>query len=431
MVMSRVLPTPQQSRRTEYQAGRAAHRYPRTVAKQRITPISYWRAVTRASSCEEERFRAQIAERLGEGTSIIPIGRARSGIYLLARLAVRGRRRKVLLSPFTIPDVVTMVILAGAEPVFFDFAPGSTACHLDGLMAQIDDETACVLVTHYHVNEPRLAQIARLCRERGVYLFDDCAISFGGSIDGRPLGTVTDASVFSLSSFKILNFFWGGMITTRDPAIAETLESSVAQWPRLGLRDYVVPAQACLRYDLASSPLLFRWLVFPLLQGRAKRSATARGLEHVRIDTDALNSTLTARPSLAAFAEWVRKLNCVDEWLSHRRDIARIYRRRLGNRMVSADTPEAALNGACFVNFPVLVAPGRCDQICRAVMLSGFDIGRSLYPNAHRHPRFTSVPGRSENVDRLVASTIYLPTHFGVSPGYADELAKRLVEAIG
>jgi hypothetical protein len=43
-----------------------------------------------------------------------------------------------------------------------------------------------VLITHYHVNEARLPQIAELCRIHGAYLFDDCAISFGGSINGRP-----------------------------------------------------------------------------------------------------------------------------------------------------------------------------------------------------------------------------------------------------
>jgi dTDP-4-amino-4,6-dideoxygalactose transaminase len=394
-------------------------------------PIFYRRAITRGSSREEVEFRAKIAARLGASTSITPIGRARTGIYLLGKFAMRGRRRKVLMSPFTIPDVVTMVILAGAEPVFFDFEPDSTACQLDALAAQIDDETACVLITHYHVNEPRLMQIAELCRERGVYLFDDCAISFGGSIDGRPVGTLTDASVFSLSSFKLLNFFWGGMITTRDPDIAKALEKSVAEWPRLSFRDYIVPAQACLKYDLASSPPLFGWLVFPLLKRRLKSSAAAGGLEHLRIETDALNPTLTSRPSLAAFAEWVRKLDRVDEWLAHRRAIARIYRQRLGKRMVSADTPEAALNGACFVNFPVIVPAERCTELCRAMMLSGFDVGRSLYPNSHRHPKLTSISGRSENVDRLVASTIYLPTHFGVSPAYADEIAARLVEEIG
>jgi hypothetical protein len=67
------------------------------------------------------------------------------------------------------------------------------------------------------------------------------------------------------------------------------------------------------------------------------------------------------------------------------------------------------------------------------MMMSGFDVGRSLYLNAHRHPKFTSVSGQSANVDRLalVADTIYLPTHFGVTDAYAEEIAARLTAEIG
>ena len=393
-------------------------------------PISYRRALASGAARDEERFLAKIAQRLGAETRAIPIGRARTGIYLLAKHAARGPRRKVLLSPFTIPDVVTMVTLAGAEPVFYDFEPNSTACSLASLEALIDDKTACVLITHYHVNEPRLPQIAEICRAHGAYLFDDCAISFGGAVDGRPIGTLTDASVFSFSSFKLLNYFWGGLITTRDPEISEPIAETVAAWSRLGARDYAAPAKACLKYDLASSPPLFGSVVFPLIRSRLRKSAAVKGLEHIRIETAELNPTLTSRPSLAAFAEWTPKLDRIDGWLAERRKLAAVYRKQLGHLMVGADTPQSVIEGSCFTNFPVIVPEERCAGIARALLLSGFDVGRSLYPNAHRHPKFTTVGGCSDNVDRMVASTIYLPTHFGVSASYAEAIAARLADEI-
>ena len=403
---------------------------PATIAKQRIMPLSYARALRGGSADDEARFLARMGELFGADTRAIPIGRARMGIHLLAKLAVKGGRRRVLMSPFTIPDVVTMVMLAGAEPVFYDFEPGSTAASLDSLQALIDERTACVIVTHYHVNEPRLPEIAALVRANGAYLFDDCAISFGGSIDGRPIGTLTEASVFSFSSFKLLNYFWGGLITTRDPALGDRLEREVSAWPRLAARDYRSPAKACLRYDLASSPNVFRTVVFPLFRRRVKKSPAGRGLEHVRIETDEINPTLTSRPSFAAFAEWTPKLGQIDAWLAQRRGIAAVYRKQLAAVMVGAETPEAIIAGSCFTNFPVLVPEDRCAEIARTIIVAGFDVGRALYPNAHRHPKFTSVDGLSKNIDRMVASTLYLPTHFGVSADYARAFASRLTQEI-
>ncbi len=404
---------------------------PRTVAKQRIMPLAYRRLLGRGTERDEQRFLDSIAQRLGGETTAIPIGRARAGIYLLAKHAVRGQRRRVLMSPFTIPDIVTMVVLAGAEPVFYDFEPSSTACGLDSLQSLIDERTACVLITHYHVNEPRLTRIAEICRKHRAYLFDDCAIAFGGSIDGRPIGTLTDASVFSLSSFKLLNYFWGGLLTTRDAEIARAMAKTVEAWPRLAARDYTAPALACMRYDLASSPPLFDALVFPLIRRAVRRSPAAKGLEHIRIETDELNRTLTSRPSLAAFAEWTPKLACIDNWVAQRLGVAQIYRRRLGHRMVSAEAPEAVIVGSCFTNFPVIVPRERCGDIARAMMLAGYDVGRSLYPNVHRHPKFTSVDGQSSNIDSMTNSTIYLPTHFRVPDNYAEAISERLEAEIG
>ena len=404
---------------------------PQTIAKQRIMPISYARVAGGGTAGDESRFLERIGAMFGRDTHVIPIGRARMGIHLLAKLTESGERRRFLMSPFTIPDVVTMVVLAGAEPVFYDFEPDSTAASLDSLSALIDARTAAVLVTHYHVNEPRLAEIAALCRRYGAKLYDDCAISFGGDVGGRPIGTLTDASVFSLSSFKLLNFFWGGLITTRDAELARRLRKIVDAWPRLDARDYAPPAKACLRYDLASRPLLFKSVVFPLIRSRMRKSAAGKGLEHIRVETDAINPTLTSRPSLAAFAEWTGKLDHVPAWLAHRRRIASVYRERLCARMVGAETPENIVAGSCFTNFPVLVPDGRAAVIARSMMLAGYDVGRSLYPNAHRHPKFTAVEGKSANLDRMVTNTIYLPTHFGVTEDYARAIAGRLAAEIG
>jgi perosamine synthetase len=262
--------------------------------------------------------------------------------------------------------------------------------------------------------------------ERGTYLFDDCAIALGGSIEGRAIGTLADASVFSFSSFKLLNYFWGGLVTTHDARMAERLRDETAAWPRLGPRDYVRPAKACLKYDLASRPALFSALVFPLIRRRLRKHDGNGGLEHHRVESTHLDPTLTSRPSFSAFAEWCAKLATVDAALAHRRKIARVYRQQLGRHMVSPNTTDSGLEGACFVNFPVLVPPQRCGDVMQRMMQSGYDVGRSLYPNVHRHPKFASVEGNSAHVDRLVVGTIYLPTHFGVSPEYAEEISERL-----
>jgi dTDP-4-amino-4,6-dideoxygalactose transaminase len=410
---------------------RPADCHGRVVAKQRINPIAYWRLLTRGSAADEANFVSAMKARFGPSCSAVPIGRARAGIYLLVKFALRDGRRKVLLSPYTIPDVVNMVLLAGGEPVFFDYEPGTTSCDVDQFDSLIDDVTACAILTHYHINEPRLAELQALCRRRGILLFDDCAIAFGGSVARRPLGVLTDASIFSFSSFKLLNFFWGGLVTTCDDRIARFVRKTVESWPRMTCMDYRTPARRCLQYDLASRSPLFDKIVFPQLRRRSRQSGRPAGLDFVRSETETLDGTITSRPSYVAFAEWNGKLPNAAAGLSHRRTIARVYSRALGGRMVSADVPQSIVQGSCFVNFPVLASEQRRDAICREMMLAGYDLGRSLYPNVHRNPRFRAFAGYSTNVDRLVNASVYLPTHFGVSESYAQELAGKLSALLG
>jgi dTDP-4-amino-4,6-dideoxygalactose transaminase len=395
-------------------------------------PISHRRFPFGGSIEDEAEFLKCMKERFGNTTSIIPLGRARTGIYLLAKKSVRPGRTKFLLSPFTIPDVVNMVHLAGCEPVFYDFEPQSTAIDINRFEKLIGEDTAAVMVTHYHVNEPHLHDIAAICQKYGSFLYDDCALAFGGSVDGKPIGTSSDASVFSFSAFKLINYFWGGMITTRDHMLAHSLREEVAAWPRLTARQYLRPFKACVKYDIASRPPVFDQLLFPIFLRHARTSGTARRLENARIESEFLDPTLTSRPALAALAEWVSKLARVDKWLTHRRYIASIYLEKLQPSMVTTTSAtQNLIDGSCFMNFPVVVDVSHRNELCLMMMEAGFDVGGSLYPNCHRHPKFETIKGSSTNIDRLTRSIIYLPTHFGVSADYADVISSNLADLIG
>jgi dTDP-4-amino-4,6-dideoxygalactose transaminase len=396
------------------------------VAKQRVARLDYFRSMLQSATQDGEcAFLQHMRSMLG-AAHCIPVGRARTGIYLLVRNAVAPGRTKVLMSPLTIPDVVNMIRLAGGTPVFIDSLPGSTNIDVSQLETLLGEDVACVLITHYHVNQNELGEIRAACGRAGVPLYDDCAIAFGGMYGDAPLGSCTDGSIFSFSVYKFLNFYWGGLVTTTSAQLAARIESEVAGWPRLSRSVYLRNARSAIMYDLATRPALFRLLTFPLLQNRASRSQRSVELSYPRRQNQELGPTLTTRPSLSAFAEWTRKLEDVREIGQRRRKIAAIYRARLGGLMLSAESSEHCMQGSCFVNFPILVPAARRDDIHREAMLAGYDLGKSLYPNVHEIPEFRDIEGRSENVARLVRSTLYLPTHFGVSEDYAEELSDTI-----
>jgi dTDP-4-amino-4,6-dideoxygalactose transaminase len=78
---------------------------------------------------------------------------------------------------------------------------------------------------------------------------------------------------------------------------------------------------------------------------------------------------------------------------------------------------------SAFVNYPIVVGQDRRNDLYRAALCDGFDIGLSLYPDVQEMQSFTSIPGRTTNVANLVRSIVSLPTHPRVTPEYADELS--------
>lgn len=398
------------------------------LPRQIIYSMHYLRPWLNPSESSEETFRGAMSAFLGR-TNVVPIGRARAGLYLLAKFAIDEHRRRVIMSPYTIPDVVNMVKFAGGEPVFVDFLPKSTNVDIGHLESLIDTRTACVMLTHYHVCQNRILEIAEMCRSAGIKLFDDCAISLGATIGGEHVGTLTDGSMFSFSGFKILNYFWGGTVTVRDEELFEAINAEVADWHRLKMTQYRKQAVKILQYAVGTSPMLFP-LVFYLRRALLSGQKLEDILPLSRLETVSLDETIRSRPAMAVFDEWNRKIGDIAKIVEHRRSIAAVYDCYFRDISVSAESSEVIRSGSAFVNYPIVVGYERRDRVYHDILNRGFDVGSSLYPNVHETETYTSIEGRTTNVSMLVRSVLTLPTHTKVTADYAHGLAAAVKESL-
>ncbi len=403
------------------------------TSKQIIYPINYKKALFGQTSAdyESERFQKSVSEILGDGIEPIPLGRARMGIYLLAKCAIKGSKNKVIMSSYTVPDVINMVVLAGGYPVFVDFVDRSTNIDVNHLEHLIGDDVACVLLTHYHVNQNDFVLIKSLCEKVGVYLFEDCAISLSGKINGKHVGTASDGAILSLSGFKFLNYFWGGCVFSSNKSIAQALKNETDGWNRLGRKDYLPQVLKTIKYDFATRYPFFDWFVFPLIKMKQRRSVEAVNLTPPRLESNLIDRTLQSLPSGSALLEWNSKIDKLDYYLEHRKRIASIYDQYLLEHTVSGETTRNIREGSCFVNYPIYAGQEKRNTIYKGLILAGRDIGASLYPNCHEHDKFRDTKGKSDNVGDLVRSVLTLPTHPRVDEQYAHCLGRAVSRSLG
>src|SRR5258707_559278 len=64
-------------------------------------------------------------------------------------------------------------------------------------------------------------RIADYCRERGIFLIEDCAHAHGASWNGRTPGAYGDAGIYSLYATKTISTGEGGVLVSRRPEVIE------------------------------------------------------------------------------------------------------------------------------------------------------------------------------------------------------------------
>ena len=143
----------------------------------------------------------------------------------LALLAVGCREGdEVVLPALTFVAAANTVVHAGALPVLCD-VNGARDLNLDphDLRDAITPATRAIVVLHYGGHACDMADVMEIARERGVAVIEDAAHAPGGTVGGRPAGTIGTIGCFSFFANKNLPVGEGGMIVTDAPELAERM----------------------------------------------------------------------------------------------------------------------------------------------------------------------------------------------------------------
>jgi dTDP-4-amino-4,6-dideoxygalactose transaminase len=107
-------------------------------------------------------------------------------------------------------------VLIDIEPDYYTMDPDELAEVLAYPPAGVPPIRA-VIPVHLYGQPAALQPIVAACRRHGVAVIEDCAQAHGASIDGRKVGTFTEAGTFSFYPTKNLGALGdGGMVATND-----------------------------------------------------------------------------------------------------------------------------------------------------------------------------------------------------------------------
>jgi perosamine synthetase len=166
------------------------------------------------------RFEAQFAEYLGGGhATTVCNGTAALHLALLA-LGI-GPGDEVLVPTLTYIASVNAIAYVGATPILVDSLPSTWQLDPKDALRKITPRTRAILAVHLYGQPCDMDQLNRICRERRLWLIEDCAEAFGAAYRGRNAGTFGDISTFSFFGNKTITTGEGGMVMSANPDLIQ------------------------------------------------------------------------------------------------------------------------------------------------------------------------------------------------------------------
>jgi dTDP-4-amino-4,6-dideoxygalactose transaminase len=134
-----------------------------------------------------------------------------------------GPGDEVITSPFTAIPTASAIVDAGATPVFVDVDPDTYLIDIEQASRAVTSRTRAIMPVHIFGNVVDVARL-RAAVGPGIPIIEDAAQAHGSRRGPVRAGALAEVSTFSFYPTKNLGGYGdGGMILTRDTALAERL----------------------------------------------------------------------------------------------------------------------------------------------------------------------------------------------------------------
>jgi dTDP-4-amino-4,6-dideoxygalactose transaminase len=168
-------------------------------------------------------FEAAFAERAGVPQAVM-VSSCTAALHLAFTALGLGPGDEAIVPSLTFVATANAVAYTGATPRFADVESlGRPVLDPDAVAALIGPRTRAVCLVHYAGYVENAGRLRALCDRHGLALVEDAAHAPGARAPEGPAGALGDLACFSFFSNKNLVTGEGGMITTRDEALARRL----------------------------------------------------------------------------------------------------------------------------------------------------------------------------------------------------------------
>jgi len=173
-----------------------------------------------------KRFEDDFTAFLGDpGLHSMAVNSATAGLHLALEALGIGPGDEVITTTHTFTATAEVVRYLGADVVLVDIDPATLCIDPAAVEAAITPRTKAIIPVHYAGRAADMPALLAIAQKHGLRVVEDAAHALPTTCGGALVGTLqSDVTVFSFYANKTITTGEGGMVVTRDAALAQRIK---------------------------------------------------------------------------------------------------------------------------------------------------------------------------------------------------------------
>lgn len=357
-----------------------------------ILDRNWWGLAEEGRLFEKELAKAQGVKRAvlaNSGTSALDLGIRALGL---------PKGSEVIVPACSFPTPIASIINAGLKVVVVDIELGNYFLSPQSVEKSISNKTSAILLVYVAGLVGDLDKILGIAKKNKLKVIEDNCDGFGGTWDGKMLGSFGDFSAISTHAAHIISTGEGGAVFTNNEELANKV-LSIRDWGRI--LDF-----ENRKKGLGDFPADYRRYIYSELGSNLKPLELQAAMGRVQL----------------------RRLK---EFKDARKENAQVLTKILSkysDRIFLPSTHPKA--DACWYTYPITLRSGSRKKILDALDKANIEWRPILAGNIAKQPAFKDaviVRDKLDNADQLLNNSFWVSVH----PTHSTEVMEFVGETIG
>ena len=345
--------------------------------------------------------------------NLILCSQGRVAAYNIFKILIKGKKNEILISPYTLPEVISAIIYAGAKPVYVDINVKTGLPDSKKLLGLINNRTAGLVITHLYSNGEDITSFKKKFLNK-VIIIEDTAINLGAKLkNGKKLGTIFDFGFYSFGIMKNLCAFNGGLIYAKNKKKLKEIENNLQKnknFPRFKALKIII---FCILIDIIYNKYIFSYFTFYILKFCKKFKI--KFFEKI-IYPGVYPKILFKKPNhydYNFFSNFsyigIKNIFLLNKRTNDRIRKVKLYEKYLNKNLLINNFKNYFDNS--FLEFPILFKKNRNKLISEILFKKGYDIRHTWYVNNFHFRKLNNKKNIFKNSELLHNYILTLPTN--------------------